>query len=415
MRAHHTTTVKPPTLATPTFTPVRSGLLQRECACGGKAGSGGECEECHQKKLQRKAWNSELGTQNGSSVPPIVHDVLRSPGQPLDSAARAFMEPRFGHDFGHVRVHTDSKAAESSRAVGALAYTFGSEMVFASGQYEPRTFAGQLLIAHELTHIVQQGNRKQTAPTELSSPDDPQELEASAVSARALTDPRRNSEAPIAGSESDTIQAGWPIIVAAGVGLAGAIYAIWAYRCLKPLEASMYTATFGDPARTGGFRLWYYNQTHVPVPSNVWDAFGHCWIGCASTQRCGSVTAAIAGKSREFWREYIDSDPHDSYTQDTANQTIGRGFGSGGGDCTTSCRNAALSGALDLSAPRATFWDPLRGDFAQLVPGQAPFNSNDAGSVAPTALASAQTLPDSTNFAANGVENTALDEPQEIA
>ncbi len=89
-------------------------------------------------------------------MPPIVHEVLRSPGQPLDEATRAFMEPRFGHDLSRVRVHTNAKAAESARAVNALAYTVGRDVVFGSGQFAPGTVAGQRLLAHELTHVVQQ-------------------------------------------------------------------------------------------------------------------------------------------------------------------------------------------------------------------------------------------------------------------
>jgi hypothetical protein len=91
-----------------------------------------------------------------ASAPSIVHDVLRSPGRPLDPAARTFMEPRFGHDFGRVRVHTDETAAESARAVSALAYTVGHDIVFAPGQYSPMTAQGRKLLAHELTHVTQQ-------------------------------------------------------------------------------------------------------------------------------------------------------------------------------------------------------------------------------------------------------------------
>lgn len=90
------------------------------------------------------------------TVPPIVDDVLNSPGQPLDSGTRAFMEPRFGHDFSRVRVHPDVKAAESARAVNALAYTVGNDMVFGNGQYKPATASGQRLLGHELAHVVQQ-------------------------------------------------------------------------------------------------------------------------------------------------------------------------------------------------------------------------------------------------------------------
>ncbi len=91
-----------------------------------------------------------------SEIPPIVHAVLRSPGQPLDAASRAFMEPRFGHEFGHVRVHTGEKAARSARNLDALAYTVGHDVVFASGQYSPHSSAGRRLLAHELTHVLQQ-------------------------------------------------------------------------------------------------------------------------------------------------------------------------------------------------------------------------------------------------------------------
>jgi outer membrane protein OmpA-like peptidoglycan-associated protein len=91
-----------------------------------------------------------------NEIPPIVHDVLNSPGQPLDTATRAFMEPRFHHDFSGVRVHTDSKAAESAQAVNAHAYTVGSHIVFNTGQYRPGTKPGANLLAHELTHVLQQ-------------------------------------------------------------------------------------------------------------------------------------------------------------------------------------------------------------------------------------------------------------------
>src|SRR5262249_717319 len=102
-----------------------------------------------------------FGALGLTQAPPSVLDVLRSPGQPLDSAARAFMEPRFGHDFSHVRVHTDQKAAESARSIHAQAYTVGHDVVFCAGQYSPRRAEGKELLAHELTHVIQQNG---TAP-----------------------------------------------------------------------------------------------------------------------------------------------------------------------------------------------------------------------------------------------------------
>ena len=117
--------------------------LQRKCA---------SCEE-DEKKLHRKK------TGAGPLVaPPVVHEVLNSPGQPLNTETRAFMEPRFGHDFSRVRVHADARAFESARAVNAFAYTVGSQIVFASQKYCPETTEGRELLAHELTHVIAQKN-----------------------------------------------------------------------------------------------------------------------------------------------------------------------------------------------------------------------------------------------------------------
>ena len=91
-------------------------------------------------------------------VPPVVGDALSSPGQPLDSATRGFMEPRFGHDFSKVRVHTDSRAGESARALDARAYTAGTDVVFGANEYAPGTTEGRRLIAHELAHTLQQNS-----------------------------------------------------------------------------------------------------------------------------------------------------------------------------------------------------------------------------------------------------------------
>ena len=153
------------TTPTPSFTHTRTGLLQRKCACGGSPGMAGECAECRNKKptLQRRSTNQTEPT----TVPPIVHDVLRSPSQPLDANTRAFMEPRFGHDFSQVRVHNDAQAAESARAVNALAYTVGQDVVFGAGKYQPETSRGNELLAHELTHVVQQASAAPTMQEEL--------------------------------------------------------------------------------------------------------------------------------------------------------------------------------------------------------------------------------------------------------
>ena len=86
-------------------------------------------------------------------------DVVPGEGESLDSTARSVMESRFGHDFGRVRVHADSRAAAAARKENAEAYTFGRHVVFGAGKYKPRTADGQRLLAHELTHVVQQTRR----------------------------------------------------------------------------------------------------------------------------------------------------------------------------------------------------------------------------------------------------------------
>ncbi len=117
-------------------------------------------DEDHDDFLQLKESRS-AATSCSTPVPGapwIVQNVLSSPGKPLDRETRAFMEPRFGHDFSRVRVHTDSDAAESAQAVNALAYTIGSDIVFGSQQYTPQTAAGRKLLGHELVHVIQQSN-----------------------------------------------------------------------------------------------------------------------------------------------------------------------------------------------------------------------------------------------------------------
>ena len=150
----------------------------------------GECAECRRKRLQRRS----NGHAEPSIVPPIVHDVLRSPGQPLDLDTRAFMEPRFGHDFSQVRIHADAKAAESARAVNAQAYTVGRDVVFGAEQHAPRTPGGRRLLAHELTHVLQQrqsrGSASPQTTSELSHPADLTESEADAVAQRVAAGQR---------------------------------------------------------------------------------------------------------------------------------------------------------------------------------------------------------------------------------
>ncbi|HEY6446738.1 MAG TPA: DUF4157 domain-containing protein [Acidobacteriaceae bacterium] len=111
-----------------------------------------DAKKKEEKPVQRKAATQGESLAHAASV----DATLRSSGLPLDSETRSSMESRFGVDFGQVRVHTDGSAAASARSVDALAYTVGSDVVFGAGQYAPHTREGRRLLAHELTHVVQQ-------------------------------------------------------------------------------------------------------------------------------------------------------------------------------------------------------------------------------------------------------------------
>src|SRR5262245_29887796 len=172
------------TAAAPAAKPAQSGILQRQCACGQHTIAGGECEECKKKRETGSLQRAATSAAPVGAAPPIVHDVLRSPGRPLDPATRAFMEPRFGHDFSRVRIHDDSLAADSARAVSARAYTVGQNIAFDRGQYQPHTTEGAGLLAHELTHTVQQAGLRRAPANNaiaISSETDASEREASAA------------------------------------------------------------------------------------------------------------------------------------------------------------------------------------------------------------------------------------------
>ncbi len=141
--------------------------IQRKCTPGGS--SSGECQESQKARegdvlgtsvIQRRTNGGDLGQHD---APPIVHQALRSSSQPLDAAVLPLMESRFGRDFDEVRVHTDSLAAKSAQAINALAYTAGNDVVFAPGRYSPHSNEGKRLLAHELTHVVQQSGGDNTA------------------------------------------------------------------------------------------------------------------------------------------------------------------------------------------------------------------------------------------------------------
>ncbi|HEU4711213.1 MAG TPA: DUF4157 domain-containing protein [Pyrinomonadaceae bacterium] len=189
-------------------------VLQRKCGCGQHTG-GGSCSDCDKKKvlgLQTKLTIGDAGDvyereadqvadqvmssaahgrvkpaalqiqryggisgSSGASVPDSVDQTLSQSGMPLPRSLRQNMEQRFGHDFSQVRVHSGTSAANSARDVNAQAYTVGHNIVFGAGHFAPDTQRGQRLLAHELTHVVQQ--RGSLSPAMQRQPDDAQEVD----------------------------------------------------------------------------------------------------------------------------------------------------------------------------------------------------------------------------------------------
>lgn len=157
--------------------------LARNCACGGAIGTNGVCVQC--------APTPGAARSAAQEVPNVVHEALRSPGAPLEAATRAELEPRFGHNFGNVRVHTGAKAAESTRALDALAYTAGSSVVFNAGRYAPHTSEGSKLLAHELVHVVQQSAAGRAGPLTLDTARDAEAEAEQAAAGGRVPAPRR--------------------------------------------------------------------------------------------------------------------------------------------------------------------------------------------------------------------------------
>ena len=147
-------------------------------------------------------------TAPDTEAAPLVQDVLRSPGQPLNPATRNFLEPRLGQDFSGVRVHTDAPAAASARAVSANAYTVGRDIVFSESRFAPETQSGLRLLAHELAHVVQQGGAR--------SPH-------SAPSTKGMFGPVAEGAEREADAAADAIIGGRPQRLARRAGLAGSL------------------------------------------------------------------------------------------------------------------------------------------------------------------------------------------------
>ena len=297
------------------FTRPSARILQRKCACGGKVVAGGECAECRKKRLQTKLAvnqpgdrleqeadhmadsvsrgrkqarvlsNCSLGalqrdepntSSASTSAPPDVHEVLGGSGQPLDSSTRSFMEPRFGHDFGNVRVHFDARAAASARSVKALAYTVGHDIVFSDGAFAPDDPSGRSLLAHELAHVVQQSNahttrgQLQRQPDETSTKETPPAKTPPTKTAPAKPPPRKTLKSegvdlndPVAGGTAAIIDT----VLARNQKLAPYIGA--RIKGIKIAEKGKFVHDMNDTNFDNAYRDAYDLNAGVTVPKST--------------------------------------------------------------------------------------------------------------------------------------------------
>jgi len=147
-----------------------SPTLHRECAC---TGGGSYCPQCESEAVEQAKGIHRKSSSSSAAVVAAPENLPQNlgPGSALDPNLRKNMESKFGRDFGDVRIHADSRAAASARAVHARAFTLGKDVVFNQGEYSPETQSGKQLLAHELTHVVQQEGRPPTSLSKAAHPD----------------------------------------------------------------------------------------------------------------------------------------------------------------------------------------------------------------------------------------------------
>ncbi|HEU5137483.1 MAG TPA: DUF4157 domain-containing protein [Steroidobacteraceae bacterium] len=216
--------------------------MQRKCACGGKSAEPEQkCKRCASKKMQKKlsigaaadpleheadrvadevlrkpisatTSSAPVGVQRAvandstavDTVPASVEQVLSSPGDAMSGGVREDMERRFGHDFSNVRIHTDAAAAESAREVNARAYTIGNHIAFRPGAFDAASGDGRRLLAHELTHVVQQ--RSAAAPRMQRQPAAPELEKSGAVVEQTYRAGARNLQDPTLAAAANDVR-----------------------------------------------------------------------------------------------------------------------------------------------------------------------------------------------------------------
>jgi hypothetical protein len=320
--------------------------------CAACASGASPCPKCSDRESVRIASKTGAASSDHAVSTDNEHLALGlGQGRPLDAAARAYFEPRFGYDFSAVRVYTDANAAASAQSLNALAYTAGHRVVFGAGRYAPQGSVGRALLAHELTHVMQQSPRSVRQNNKFASG-------LRYRSAAAEVGAAKSSGAGSALIQRQTDESSGPSgFVEKARYLAQDVGNLFsrgrwsgARSCLEGLFPSMRSVTFDRwiPQACGRSRSGFLH-------SREWDAFGHCWIGCEGTRQCGGPQTWVYGFGRELsreWERLTGGAPHDSFRQDSTNQLLGRALSVQAGTCFSICDNAHRQGLLDLSAPQ---------------------------------------------------------------
>jgi hypothetical protein len=304
-----------------------STLIVRRCgdhACEGRCGGRNE---------KREPSPSRWGARRETAIPAVIGNVLGSPGDALAPPVRAFMESQFGHDFSRVRVHTDARAAESARSIGALAYTLGQHVVFPAERFTPESTAGVKLLAHELTHTIQQRQAHSGAISpQIGERGDASEVEADRVASTVVrsvngspspASPSPASPSPASPAQAAIVQRQSASEVATDIIEVGPIDA-WRAKNLAD-EALKKAQTTGLPGLHNG-------------PADAWR---HAYWNCRMTAKIGASEAEIIASAHESF----GGGPAIENMMDLHNNAEGRTCS---GDCDVCVQSKLDKGALRI-------------------------------------------------------------------
>ena len=261
-----------------------AGQAQRKCA---------GCEEEEQGKLRRKG--DGANSESAAFAPATVNQILNSPCLPLAQDTRAFFEPRFGRDFGAVRVHTGPHADALARSVNALAFTLGRDVVFRAGQYAPHSEPGRRLLAHELAHVAQQSGGAPRLQRQPADEEEPPKMAVSGDSVRkspsggvAISNGALEWELKFTGKDNElTTNDAGELVMTLGSDVA-------------------FKASFTPASGSSTCPTITFIQTVIPTTGGVWDTGPLLYTRSPAS---GASVDALHGESRPETEPFYGADP----------------------------------------------------------------------------------------------------------